>query len=809
MILILIANTTNLLKSNLLGILLTTYLLLSCSFSFAQTALLKGKITDSKSRDPIDGAVVFISYNFMAYTNSSGNYSIPGLKEGNVKVKISRIGYKPLSEIINVNNETEKNFTIESSPIEFDEVIVSTTRLDKYMRDSPYSEVMLSKDKIESKPFQSLPDALKTEPGLSIISEGTWGTEINIRGLSRENVVALIDGNRIVTSTDVAARFSLVDLNDVERIEVIEGASSSVYGSGATGGIVNIITRSPKFRDSFSVNGDISTGYNTVNNLSMTSGLFYSGGTFWSSKISIFYRRARNIQTPAGELKNSQFEDYGFSGNLNFAPFTNQTLKLNYQLFNAINVGITGSTVFPVIADVRYPDERRELLSAGYEIQNVTSFLYKLSVKYSYQVIDRNVENIPHVVQNVAADSTSPAKRVSVLKITPEANHKNNNFQLQGNILVGGDNNIVTGLDYWDRSYNGFRKKYQRVEVLNDQSEVVSTTNIIIGEMPLPDSKYRSLGVFAQDDAEIMKDKLSLSLGARVDMINVTGEKTLNPIYEIINGTINYSPIGQKTIWNKIDVYDVAYSSNVGLKYTLYEDFDLTLSLGYSFRSPSLEERFQYIDQGSYVRLGNPDLKSERDKSVDLGIRCYLPEFKFVSSFFYNYFTNLVAENPGTFEDRPAFIKTNIGEARLYGFDFRTDFNFYRDFVFYTVMSYVKGDDVTANGNLPEIPPLNGNLGFRFSLLDLLEMDLSSTVFTAQNQVAEGELTTPGYAVFNLAINAKQINISSFNFRIFAGIENVLDKNYRNHLSNTRGSITIEPGRNFYFKLLTNFYTFK
>ena len=801
----LFANTTYLLKGNLSEILLITYLLLSYSFSFGQTASLKGKVTDLQTGRPISEAVVFVAYGSMAYTDNNGDYSITGLKTGNDEVKISRIGYKPLSEIVDVKNETKKDFTLEPSPIEFDEVIVSTTRFDKYMRDSPYSEVMLNKDKIESKPFQSLPDALKTEPGISLISEGAWGTEINIRGLSRENVVALIDGNRIATSTDVAARFSLIDMNDIERVEVIEGASSSIYGSGATGGIVNIITKSPKFHDNFSVSGDISTGYNTVNNSSMTSGSLYSGGAFWSSKISTSYRKAGNIQTPAGELKNSQFEDYSFSGILNFVPFTNQTLKLNYQLFKAINVGIPGSTVFPVIAYVRYPDERRELLSAGYEFQNLTSFFYRLSVKYSYQVIDRNVENIPHVVQNIAADSTSPAKRVSVLKITPEANHKNNNFQLQGNILLCGNNNLVAGLDYWDRSYKGFRKKYQRIEVLNDRDEVVTTTNKIIGEMPLPDSKYRSLGVFAQDDVEIIKDKLLLSLGARVDMINVTGEKTLNPVYEIVNGNINYSPSNQQVIWNKIDVNDVANSSNIGLKYSLYNDLDFTLSLGYSFRSPSLEERFQYIDQGSYVRLGNPDLKSERGKSVDFGIRCYLPDFKFVSSFFYNYFTDLVAEKPGTLENRPAYIKTNIGEARLYGFDFRTDYNFYKDYVFYTVLSYVKGDDITTNGNLPEIPPLNGDLGFRFSLFEYLEADLSSTVFAAQKQVAEGELTTPGYVVFNLAINTKQVNISSFNFRVFAGIENILDKNYRNHLSTTRGSITIEPGRNFYFKLLTIF----
>ena len=265
---------------NLLKSVLAIFLLSSSSI-YSQTATLKGKVIDTKTGEPINGAVVFISYNFMAYANSNGNYSITGLKTGNVKIKISRIGYKTISEIVDIKNNTEKNFSLESSPIEFDEVIVSTTRFDKYMKDSPYSEVMLDQNQIEEKPFQSLADALKTEPGISLISEGAWGTEINIRGLSRENVVALIDGNRIATSTDVAARFSLVDLNDIERVEVIEGASSSVYGSGATGGIVNIITKSPKFHDNFSMNGNISTGYNTVNNSTTSSGSLYSGGSVW------------------------------------------------------------------------------------------------------------------------------------------------------------------------------------------------------------------------------------------------------------------------------------------------------------------------------------------------------------------------------------------------------------------------------------------------------------------------------------------------------------------------------------------------
>ncbi len=486
-------------------------------------------------------------------------------------------------------------------------------------------------------------------------------------------------------------------------------------------------------------------------------------------------------------------------------PFDNHTLKIAYQLFKAKNVGIPGASVFPSNADVRYPDEKRELISAGYEIQNFSKVLYKLSAKYSYQYIKRNVENIPHTVQNIPASGTTPARRVSVLKITPGADHKNNNVQIHGNLLLTKNNNLILGIDYWDRSYNGHREKYQLIEVLNAQGEVVNTTNKIIGEKPLPDSKYKSFGIFTQDDVELIKNKLSLSVGARYDRINVNGEATHNPIYEITNGVINYSPSGQKVIWNKIDATDNSYSGNIGLKYSTYFNLDFTLSLGLSFRSPSLEERFQYIDQGSYVRVGNPFLKSEKVKSADFGIRYYSSNLKITSSIFFNYFNNLVAEIPGTFEGRNAFIKTNIGEARMYGFDFHADYNFSKDYIFYATASYVKGDDITANEDLPQIPPLNGNIGIKFDLFEKLQANFSSTIFAAQNRVAANEMTTPGYAVFNLSVNTHTLKLSSLKLRVYAGVENIFNKNYCYHLSTTRGSITIEPGRNFFINLIADF----
>jgi hemoglobin/transferrin/lactoferrin receptor protein len=765
---------------------------------------LSGRITDQAKGNPIEGAIVFINYNYMDYTDNEGSYSIQDLPYGTYTIKISHIGFKSVTETITIEKDkTFKDFKLESSPVELDEVTISVRRLGNNIRNSAYSELLVTSEEIRSKTFNSVPDVLQYEPGISLIRDGMWGTEVNIRGLSRENIVTLIDGNRITTSTDIAARLSLVDQHDVERIEVIKGASSSIYGSGATGGIVNIVTKSPRFNSSYYFDGSVSGGYSSVNNSTVTSGTFYSGDEIWAAKLSASYRNAGNTQTPSGELMNSQFKDYSLSGSLMMTTLRNHKAKIDYQKFKAEDVGIPGGSVFPENAKVRYPYENRELISAAYDIQGISKLLYKISAKYAYQYIERDVENIPNITRNIPPTPTSPARRITVQKITPGAEHRSNNFDLRGYFLPAENHNILLGIDYWDRRYSGQRENYQLIEIFDSENVLVSANSRILVEKPLPDAKSENIGIYLQDESVLLKEKLALSAGIRTDRIFITGEETRNPVKEYINGVLNNN-LKDSVIWNRFEKEDFSYSSNLGLRYSVNSNLDLTLSLGLSFRSPSLEERFQFIDQGNYIRIGKPDLKSEIGKAADFGFRFYLPYLKIVSSIFYNYFTDLVVEEQGIFQDRPAYIKTNVGNAALYGFDVGFDYNFYSKYILYTKASYVKGDDLTYGKNLPEIPPLNFFIGIKTKLIYESEIDFSSVIFDKQNNTAEGEMQTPGYAVFNLSLNSGTVKLSSLSLIFYSGVENIFNKNYRSHLSTIRGALNHDPARNFYFRIAVN-----
>ena len=119
------------------------------------------------------------------------------------------------------------------------EIRVSSLRFQRLEREVAMPLVVVPGDLIPRQSSITLSDILANEPGLAVARDGIWSTSINIRGLGENRLVALVDGCRIETATDLAAGLSMIDPGEVERMEVIKGASSSIYGTGAMGGFLH------------------------------------------------------------------------------------------------------------------------------------------------------------------------------------------------------------------------------------------------------------------------------------------------------------------------------------------------------------------------------------------------------------------------------------------------------------------------------------------------------------------------------------------------------------------------------------------
>ncbi len=784
--------------------LVALFLILFNSNCLPQSYKIKLNIVDANNNITLSNPIINLSDNFYTISDDSGKFDLANLPKGNYLLKVTHIGYKPFIERLNLISDSTIIIKLYPEAIKLGEIIVISGRYEKDLNLIPYPISVIESADIQKNSAQTVSDLLKTESGISLLRDGIWGTEISIRGLNRSNIVTLIDGNRIETSTDISARLSMFDLNDIERIEVIKGAASSLYGSGATGGIVNIISKTGSYNDHFTINGNYYGGFNSVNNFLSNGISLFASGKNWLTKINGVYRKAGNTRTPSGELFNSQFKDNSISALFNYRPFENHELKLDFQKFKATDVGIPGaSSLFTNNAIVTYPQEERQLYNIEYKINNISNSFIKLSAKYFHQFISRDVENIPGIIQFVPAVNGQPSKRVSILNISPTANHNVDGFQTQTDFSFT-RHYLIAGFDFWKRNYIGLRTRNQKIEIFNPaDSSVVSTTFKSIYEKPLPDANFYSAGLYLQDEYRL-SNEISLTLGGRYDFIWLNNSETINPLYEISNGVINYNPIGQKILWHSQSAENKSYTFNIGLLYSLNDISNIAFNIAKSFRSPSLEERYQFIDLGSLIRVGDPNLKPEQGYCFDIGYRIFPANLNFSSSIFLNSFTDLVAEEPGIYSGQNALIKVNIGKAILYGFEYSFNYNFSDYISVFNTLSYVRGLNNNDNSSLPQIPPLNGTLGINYIVNDWLSCELLAVIFDAQNNVATGEKTTPGYVYFNLGANFLNINIEKVSIQINAGIENIFNKEYRNHLSTTRGLVINEPGRNFFIR--TNIY---
>ena len=704
--------------------------------------------------------------------------------------------------------------SIFSDPIPLGEVEVSSLRMSREVKEVPASMVVVKPYDYQKQSALSLSSVLDREPGITAGGDGVWSTHVNIRGIGENRLVSLIDGNRVETATDLTASLSMVDVYDIERVEIIKGAQSSLYGTGAMGGIVNIITKDGHFADRPYLSGNIISGFASANTLFSNHASLETGSKRWYLRVSGARSDADDMRTPEGELPNSQYTMNNIAARAGVKPFANHLFKIQYQRNWSTDVGIPGGDAFPGPAEATYTDISRDLLAASYEIKDLSDILASIKLDYFTQNIFRDVSLVPNTVSETTLPNGN-IRRITPELITPTGIHLTNGVQLQGTLDWSGKNTLIAGIDVWGRNLRTDREKYITVEVLNPDNEIILTNHLERGETPIPASSFHSAGIFVQNETHLLSDRLTLVTGGRLDEIRVKNEQGFDVDYLIVNGTRNDSPPTQRVTFEENREKDLSWSANAGILYQLPRNVNASLNVARSFRSPSLEERYKYIDLGNFVRLGDPSLKPEKGYSADLGVRVWNPGFTFQSALFATRMTDMIVESPGEFvytltsgtepDTIPALINSNVSKALLYGFDLNFEYHIYNSFVLFGSGSYVRGKDTGAGENLPMIPPLNGRAGIRYTNPKAGSVELSLRGAAKQDKIAEGETETGGYLRLDMSLSTKEFNLGIASLQVFLGIDNITNTSYTNHLSTNRGAISIEPGRNIFARLKVGF----
>src|SRR5574344_922807 len=709
---------------------------------------------------------------------------------------------KERKEIKDTTNVAERSDTL-------GEVVVSSLRINRKLMETPAPMAIASYFDYKKFSYRTASDALNSEPGISAGGDGIWARNINVRGLGESRLVTLVDGNRVETATDLTASMSMVDVNDIERIEVIKGAQSALYGSGAMGGIVNIITKEGHFSQNPYFSGNLISGYSSVNKYFSNYLNLNSGAKKWYLKLAGTFGRADDIKTPDGTLKNSQFTTSNFSARLGIKPFSNHILKVQYQRNWSYDVGIPGGDAFPGPATATYKNIGRTLLDASYEITKLSEKFAALKISYFHQYIVRDVEMRPNTITNVTLPNKNVQQTIPEL-VAPNARHNINGAQIQTNWNLSDNNTLIAGADLWGRRVTSDRTKNVTVNIINPAGKVVKTNKVERGETPIPTATSTTAGVYVNDEMHLIDNRMTVTIGGRVDKIWVKNDVCYDVDYIIMNGVRNDKPANQRVTFEKNNVNDISWSANVGVLYKLSGNVDAVLNLARSYRAPSIEERYKYIDLGNYVRLGNPNLKAEKGYSGDMGIRVWGKRLNVQASIFANRITDMVVENKGEFIYRvaetnkldtiPALINANISKALLYGFDFKIDYNVIDNLSLSLASSYVIGRDTEEKKYLLMIPPFKAFVGASYSYPSIGTISMYLYTAAKQAKVAEGEIKTGGYCKLDLSLASARMNLGRCGLQLFAGIDNITNRSYSNHISTNRGSISIEPGRNFYIR---------
>ena len=218
---------------------------------------LKGTIKDAETGQAVVGANVTLHGTFLgAATDVNGKFSIARIPIGTYAVTISMIGYERLKmDGVKVVKDEIRflDMLIHSLPIQSEPVIITANRREQSFQEVPVSVATVSAKMIADRNNVTLDDALRYVPGVNMMSD-----QVNIRGSTGYNrgvgsrVLVLLDGLPYITGDTGEINWETIPMFEVERIEVVKGAGSALYGSSALGGVINVITREapaePEFR---------------------------------------------------------------------------------------------------------------------------------------------------------------------------------------------------------------------------------------------------------------------------------------------------------------------------------------------------------------------------------------------------------------------------------------------------------------------------------------------------------------------------------------------------------------------------------
>jgi outer membrane receptor protein involved in Fe transport len=702
----------------------------------AAVVTLSGQIQDS-SGAVVPGAAVVLRNLATAderrtVSGPDGRYRFDEVRDGTYLVLASLEGFTTDSRSLVVAGAAPPSVDLVLSVGSLStSVTVTAARGERDIRQVPLHVGTLSKPTLEALAPLSTGDALLAVPGVTPVSSGPFSVRPRLRGLDSTRLLVLVDGERLNnarTATDRAGtEVGLIEPSSIERIEVVNGASSLLYGTDALAGTINIVTNLPRLTDErqfqYGFNGYLSSnedGRRGTVTLGVSGpqyavklvggieryGTYRAGSNFAEDTRPLFadgtLSRADTIDDNftfrfgafpdpfnAPFVRSSQVigQSEAEGSNLNvagvFALGPRQTVRVKYLRRHVSDVGFPDFEPPAFFQRISLPKSDLDKVSARYEVRGLTPWLANVTATAYYQRQARLLRN-DFPVQFPAPTPVTffpiNVLRLNILSDT-EQRVSTPGLDVQATLTPSANHLVTVGGSYYRDASADRRSTLTQTTLVGSVALGARGPAPIVFPAPLPlgrpvesspvrvpNASFGDLALFVQDEWRL-REELRMTSGVRLDVYRVTTERT--PGYEVSSLLVGARPPVDPATLPSIDGERIgrnAFTGDIGLSFWPERSLSPFIRYGRSYRHPNLEELLFSGPATVGAIVPNVQVKPERGDNVDLGLRVRTRSFGGGVFYFNNRYRDFIStEIVTTAAGGPVSQAVNVSDVRIQG----------------------------------------------------------------------------------------------------------------------------------------------
>ena len=570
--------------------ILSAILLLVFAAGVSAQGTITGRVTGRPEGRPLPDAAVILDGTRGVTTGSDGMFIIDNVSPGIHTLEARILGYTTRNETVDIKDGATStvSFGLDEEFIDAGAVIVTANRGTSRIADVPARVTLISSAAIESRPVSTVDEMLSTVPGLNVSrSFGIFShkSSVTMRGLSgneQARVLVMIDGVPVNKSDGGSVNWNLIDPAIVERIEVVKGPASSMYGSNAMGGAINVITRRP----SGALSGKITAGYGTYNTLTgrislgqklnsgQDRGFYYMLNGFYRQSDGYItqseYDRAANPFIVPSDLQE-------YSGSLKTGYYIRKGEFLEADLIAYNDRRGTGELLWQPHGNTTDHDTYQFRARYSLERERLSADVSLFWLKEDYKKVNEYMKD-DYTWYNVLSERLDAGMLSSV------------------NWKAGARHRLSAGIDLKAGSVDAADVYFTSTDIVYNRGTMVSS------------------GLYAQDALSIVPDRLTLTAGIRYDLSMFR------------NGAFYIdTPSAETAFMRSIEDRGMdnvtwgALSPKLALNYTPSAGNRVYVSAGRGFRPSVLDDLCRSGRIRGGFKLANPDASPEYLANIEAG----------------------------------------------------------------------------------------------------------------------------------------------------------------------------------------------